>query len=147
VHETLDPLGDSLSFKREDDSEIINIGHCTIYECEVLAGKELRGLQRKKHFAEADSKLRKGLGTEPFSKYVFPGLIKIASATAPTKATCTISPNRELCDRIDSVFIYLPKFLYAYWAQSKTYEPRMRIGVWPKSVNSIFEAGLMMLFV
>jgi hypothetical protein len=81
----LGPLGFGIDDK--DQPELLMItGATTIYECEIASGTELRGLQKRKHFAECSSKYRSAIGNRPFSDYVFPALYKVADAILPAGA-------------------------------------------------------------
>jgi hypothetical protein len=56
----------------------------TIYECELITGNELKGLQRRRHFGEAAGKYRMAIGPDADMKsFVYPALFALAESTAP----------------------------------------------------------------
>jgi hypothetical protein len=75
-------------------------GSTTIYECEIVTGSELKGLQRKTHFGEAAARYRRAIGaTSRFDGFVFPALLKLAETqglklhvSSPTLATDADAP-------------------------------------------------------
>jgi hypothetical protein len=61
-------------------------GATTIYECELITGNDLKGLQRRRHFGEAAGKYRMAIGPDADMKsFVYPALFALAESTAPSQ--------------------------------------------------------------